>query len=134
VGCFWEEMALNEEEQQELMDYAEGRKSLESVTDRRFNMYYLKLRCQACGAPRGVRMGVSGTFTRGMTLKPTPGDKGISSCLRCGKARMMVVNDPPRPRTIKKPRGWNTSRSVVPRPKSSPGQVPDGGDTERLKL
>lgn len=125
---------MDEKQQTDLMDYAEGRKTPQSVTDPRFNVYFMKLRCRACGTPRGVKMGVSQTFTRGMKLKPTPGDKGISSCLKCGKAEMIVVNDPPRPKVIKKPTGWNVSRSSPQREISSPGPDPDDGDTERLKL
>ena len=125
---------MDERQATELMDFAEGRKTLQSITDPRFNMYYMKLRCRGCGTPRGVRMGVSQTFTRGMTLKPTSGDKGISSCLRCGKAAMVVVNDPPKPKVIKKPTGWNTSRSSRTKANSLPGPVLDDGDGDKLKL
>jgi len=78
-----------------------------SVLDPDYGMYFMELKCQACGAPRGVHYPATG-IPQGTVLTPYAGDKGISSCLRCGKAKMEVVNRPPSEPLPKKPRGWRT--------------------------
>jgi hypothetical protein len=84
-----------------------GEELVPKPTDPMYGMYFMKLRCKGCGAPKGVNYPATG-IPKGTVLVHRPGDKGISLCRRCGKAQMEVVNEPPPPPKPQKPPGWKT--------------------------